>query len=230
MSNKETILVVDDEEDIQDLLEFNLKSEGYKVLKATTGEEGLALAQTRSPDLVLLDLMLPGIQGLDICRILKNDNRTKFIPVLMITAKGEEVDVVRGLEIGADDYITKPFSPSVVSARVKGVLRRIRRGPVDTGSMIRVENILINPGKREVLVGDDRVDLTNTEFKVLHLFARQPGWVFTRDQIVQAVHGDGYPVTDRSVDVQIVGLRKKLNDSGNLIETVRGVGYRFKEL
>lgn len=230
MAQKESVLIVDDEEDIQDLLEFNLTASGFRVLRALTGEEGLAVAQSKNPDLVLLDLMLPGIQGIDICRILKNDIRTKHIPIVMITAKGEEGDVVKGLEIGADDYVTKPFSPSVLIARVKGVMRRMRRGPTETNATIRFENVLINPGKREVFVESAKVDLTNTEFKVLHLFARQPGWVFTRDQIVQAVHGDGYPVTDRSVDVQIVGLRKKLNEAGNLIETVRGVGYRFKEL
>ena len=229
MNSQETILVVDDEEDIQELLEFNLCQEGYKVIRASSGEVGLQLAQTKSPDLILLDLMLPGIGGLDICRILKSDPRTKYLPIVMVTSKGEETDIVKGLELGADDYITKPFSPSVLIARVKGVLRRMKSVPVDTASVVKFDTLILNPNKREVLLDGNKVDLTNSEFKILHLFARQPGWVFTRDQIVNSVHGDDYPVTDRSVDVQIVGLRKKLGASGELIETVRSVGYRMRE-
>lgn len=225
---KENILIVDDEEDILELLRYNLTKEGYQLTCVTSGEEGLKVARSASPDLVVLDLMLPGVDGLDVCKALKNDSKTKHIPVIMLSAKGEEADIVTGLELGADDYLVKPFSPRVLSARVKSVLRRNKGIPEDDTTPIKVEELQINPGRHEVLIKDKLVELTSTEFKVLHFLARQPGWVFTRYQIVDAVHGDDYPVTDRSVDVQIVGLRKKLGKFGKYIETVRGVGYRFK--
>ena len=174
--------------------------------------------------------MLPGIDGLDVCKSLKGDSKTKSIPIIMVTAKGEDADVVSGLELGAEDYVTKPFSPRILSARVKAALRR-QRGPLDDKSAkapITIEELHINPGRHEVLIKDKLIELTNTEFKLLHLLASQPGWVFTRYQIVDNVHGEDYPVTDRSVDVQVVGLRKKLGRYGKCIETVRGVGYRFK--
>lgn len=226
--NKEKILVVDDEEDIQELVKFNLHREGYAVLCAASGEDGLAITRDKKPDLIILDLMLPGVDGLDVCRILKNDPETKRTPIVMLTAKGEEADIVTGLELGADDYITKPFSPRILSARVKGVLRRQKVTPIEQSATLTIEDLTINPGRHEVFVKRDKVELTNTEFKILHLFARQPGLVFTRSQIVDRVHGEDYPVTDRSVDVQIVGLRKKLKSQGESIETVRGVGYRFR--
>lgn len=225
---KENILIVDDEEDILELVRYNLAKEGYQITCVGSGEEGLKFARTASPDLVVLDLMLPGVDGLDVCKALKGDSKTKHIPVIMLSAKGEEADIVTGLELGADDYLVKPFSPRVLSARVKSVLRRNKGVPEDDTSPIKVDELQINPGRHEVLIKGKLVDLTSTEFKVLHFLARQPGWVFTRYQIVDAVHGDDYPVTDRSVDVQIVGLRKKLGKVGAYIETVRGVGYRFK--
>lgn len=225
---KENILIVDDEEDILELLRYNLSKEGYQITCVTSGEEGLSTARTTSPDLVVLDLMLPGVDGLDVCKALKNDAKTKHIPVIMLSAKGEEADIVAGLELGADDYLVKPFSPRVLTARVRSVLRRNRGIPEDDATPIKVDELSINPGRHEVLIKDKLVELTSTEFKVLHFLARQPGWVFTRYQIVDAVHGDDYPVTDRSVDVQIVGLRKKLGKYGKYVETVRGVGYRFK--
>ena len=226
---KETILVVDDEEDILELLEYNLKKDGYTVSCVGTGEDALASVQSLAPDLIVLDLMLPEMDGLEVCRTLKRDPGTALIPILMLTAKGEEADIVAGLELGADDYVTKPFSPRVVLARVRAVLRRKAKVVPDGGSVLRLRGIAINPGRHEVLLKGEPVDLTATEFRLLHFLARRPGWVFTRDQIIDAVRGSDYPVTDRSVDVQVAGLRKKLGEFGELIETVRGVGYRFKE-
>lgn len=227
---KERILVVDDEEDILELVRFNLAREGYDVICTVSGEETLKISGKEHPDLILLDLMLPGMDGLEVARILKNDSSTKEIPIIMLTAKGEEADIVTGLELGADDYVTKPFSPRILLARVRAILRRkLKDGEPSEESVMRIRNLVIHPGRREVLVNGDHVQLTFTEFGILFFLARRPGWVFTRSQIVDAVRGDDYPVTDRSVDVQIVGLRKKLGPAGKFIETVRGVGYRFKE-
>jgi len=226
---KERILVVDDEEDILELVKYNLEKEGYRVTGALSGEEALKKARSNEFDLILLDLMLPGIDGLDVAKSLKNEQHTRDIPLVMLTAKGEEADVVTGLELGADDYVTKPFSPRVLIARVRAALRRRNRKPDDNSAVIQIHDLEIHPGRRSVLADGKPVDLTFTEFQVLYLLARRPGWVFTRSQIVDAVRGSDYPVTDRSVDVQIVGLRKKLESKGNYIETVRGVGYRFKE-
>ena len=226
---KERILAVDDEEDILELVRFNLAREGYSIICTTSGEEALKIAQEEHPALIVLDLMLPGIDGLDVAKALKSGPKTRDIPVIMLTAKGEEADIVTGLELGADDYVTKPFSPRILVARVRAVLRRgVSEVPEDE-SVLKVHNLLIHPGRREVLVNDEQVKLTFTEFGILNYLARRPGWVFTRSQIVDAVRGDDYPVTDRSVDVQIVGLRKKLGPAGKYIETVRGVGYRFRE-
>ena len=226
---KERILVVDDEEDIQELVRYNLTREGYRVAGALTGEEALKKARSEAFDLIVLDLMLPGIDGLEVTRRLKSDRRTAHIPIMMLTAKGEEADIVSVLELGADDYITKPFSPRVLTARVRAALRRENRRFDDDTATISIHELEIHPGRRTVLAGGNPVELTFTEFQVLRVLSRRPGWVFTRGQIVDAVRGDGYPVTDRSVDVQIVGLRKKLGSLGKYIETVRGVGYRFRE-
>lgn len=226
---KEKILVVDDEEDILELIRFNLVREGYKVLCAPSGEEAMNIAQLEIPDLMVLDLMLPGIDGLEVTRVLKNDSRTRDIPIVMVTAKGEEADIVTGLELGADDYITKPFSPRVLVARVRAVLRRQSKEYKEETPVLRIHDMVIHPGRHEVLINGNPVQLTLTEFGILEYLARRPGWVFTRTQIVDAVKGEDYYVTDRSVDVQVVGLRKKLGTAGPYIETVRGVGYRFKE-
>lgn len=226
---KERILVVDDEEDILELVRFNLDREGYRVICTTSGEKALEIAKTEFPDLIVLDLMLPGIDGLESTKLLKNDPGARDIPIVMLTAKGEEADIVTGLELGADDYITKPFSPRILVARVRAVLRRKIKEPMEESSVLRIHELVIHPGRREVLIDGKPVQLTFTEFGILSYLARRPGWVFTRSQIVDAVRGDDYFVTDRSVDVQIVGLRKKLGPAGNYIETVRGVGYRFKE-
>jgi len=226
---KEIILVIEDEEDILELIRYNLSREGYGIIGVTTGEEGLRIAGQKKPDLIILDLMLPGIDGLDVCRQLKEDPHSKEIPIAMVTAKGEESDIVTGLELGAEDYITKPFSPKVLIARIRSILRRRTRQIADEKATISTHGIFIHPGRHEVLVDGEPVPLTSTEFKVLHFLARRPGWVFTRYQIVDGVHGDNYPVTDRSVDVQITGLRKKLGNAGKFIKTVRGVGYKFEE-
>ena len=228
MSN-ERILVVDDEEDILELVRYNLAREGYHVTGALTGEDALNKARSEAFDLIVLDLMLPGIDGLEVAKRLKNSPKTEQVPIVMLSAKGEEADIVTGLELGADDYITKPFSPRIMIARVRTALRRKTSKPQDETAVIHIFELEIHPGRRSVLAAGKPVDLTFTEFQVLYLLARRPGWVFTRSMIVDAVHGDDYPVTDRSVDVQIVGLRKKLGDCGKYIETVRGVGYRMKE-
>jgi len=228
---KEKILVIEDEEDILALVHYNLAREGYQVACATSGEEGLRLVEEQ-PDLVLLDLMLPGIDGLEVCRRLRGSELTAGLPIIMMTAKGEESDVVAGLELGADDYETKPFSPKTLLARVRAVLRRrAKEGEVveESDQLVHGE-LVIHPGRNEVLVAGRPIELTFTEFRVLLFLASRPGWVFTRYQIVNAVRGEDYAVTDRAVDVQIVGLRKKLGACGTLIETVRGVGYRFKDL
>jgi two-component system phosphate regulon response regulator PhoB len=226
---EKSILVVEDEEDIREVVKYNLLKEGYRVETAETGEEGLKSARTGHPDLVLLDLMLPGLDGLEVCRRLRKDPATENIPIIMLTARGEESDIVAGLELGADDYVTKPFSPRVLVARVRAVVRRKSQAAPGGDETVRVHELVINPGRHEVLVAGKPVELSHTEFKVLHLLARRPGWVYTRYQIVDAVHGEDYPVTERSVDVQIVGLRKKLGKAADYIETVRGVGYRFRE-
>jgi len=223
------ILVVEDEDDIQELVRYNLEKEGYKVYCVATGERALKEVQTRKPDLVVLDLMLPGIDGLTVCREIRSMQSVGRTPIIMLTAKGEEADVVAGLEVGADDYVTKPFSPRILLARVRAVLRRRSGDQPDGVDVLRRGPIEIDPARHHVLVNGKPVELTFTEFRVLQFLARRPGVVFTRYQIVDAVRGEDYPVTDRSVDVQIVGLRKKLGSYGSCIETVRGVGYRFKE-
>ncbi len=226
---RKRILVVEDDEDIQELVRFNLAKEGYQITLVESGEEGLESARNDKPDLVVLDLMLPGMDGLDVCRQLKNDPLTQHIPVVMLTAKGEESDIVVGLELGADDYITKPFSPKVLAARLKTVLRRkARERPADQ-SVIQTGDLLVDPQRHIVTVKNKPVDLTATEFRLLHFLARRPGWVFTRQQIVDAVRGPDYAVTERSVDVQLVGLRRKLGSCADCIETIRGIGYRFQE-
>jgi len=228
---KEHILVIEDEEDILALVQYNLLREGCRVSCAISGEDGLEQARADLPDLILLDLMLPGMDGLEVCRRLRQEPATREVPVIMLTAKGEESDIVAGLELGADDYIPKPFSPRVLIARVRTVLRRRKQeaAPADDSGVIRIRELTIHPGRNEVLVDGEEVELTFTEFRVLHLLAARPGWVFTRGQIVDAVRGESYAVTERAVDVQIVGLRRKLGASGKYIETVRGVGYRFKD-
>ncbi len=227
---KKSILVVEDEEDILALLHFNLIKAGYQVDCASCGEDALKQIEARQPDLLLLDLMLPGMDGLDICRQLRQNEATLDLPVIMLTARGEEQDVVQGLELGADDYVTKPFSIKVLLARIQTVLRRrTETGEDDPAAELVQGDLRIHPGRNQVQVAGEPVELTYTEFRVLVALASRPGWVFTRYQIVNAVRGEDYAVTDRAVDVQIAGLRKKLGPCGSYIETVRGVGYRFRD-
>ena len=226
---KEKILVVDDEEDILELVRYNLEREGFQVTCAESGEMAMERTRQEAPELIVLDLMLPGIDGLEVARLLKQDQKTAALPIVMLTAKGEEADIVTGLELGADDYITKPFSPRVLIARIKAVLRRQSQQAEDPDRILNIGKLLIDPRRRSVSTDDKYIDLTYSEFQILFYLAARPGWVFTRSQIVDAVRGENYPVTDRSVDVQIAGLRKKLGQYSAYIETVRGVGYRFKE-
>ncbi len=227
--SRANILVVEDEKDILELVTYNLTREGFHVIGVDSGEKAISSINNTIPDLILLDLMLPGVDGFEVCKYMKNQAETRNIPIVMMTAKGEESDIVTGLELGADDYITKPFSPKILIARVRAVLRRLADEKTDMSSSFTVHDLRIHPGRFEVMYKDQRIELTSTEFRLLHLLARRPGWVFTRYQIVDAIHGDDYPVTDRSVDVQVVGLRRKLGEAGTYIETVRGVGYRFKD-
>ncbi|MFH2055974.1 MAG: response regulator [bacterium] len=224
----ENVLIIEDEEDILELIKHTVAKEGYQVAAAMSGEKGLELARGNLPDLIVLDLMLPGLSGIDVCRLLKNDPKTQQLPIIILSAKGEESDIVTGLEIGADDYLTKPFSPRVLVARIRTVLRR-KTQPRTGLETVKVHDVVIHPGRHEVLVKNKRIDLTPTQFRVLHFLASRPGWVFTRYQIVDGIREEETVVTDRSIDVQIVGLRKRLGSAGKYIETVRGVGYRFQE-
>lgn len=227
---RETILIVDDEEDIIELIKYNLKSEGYTILTAMTGEEAIKIAKNSQPDLLVLDLMLPGIDGLEVTRHLKKEEMTMDIPIVMVTAKGEESDIVTGLELGANDYISKPFSPKELVARIRAILRRRQKTTPGDPPRIRQEgDMMIDRARHIVTIEGQMVDLTLSEFDLLSFLADKKGWVFTRGQIVDAIRGENYAVTERSVDVIIVGLRKKLKQYAAHIETVRGVGYRFKE-
>lgn len=225
----EHVLVVDDEEDILELMRYVLTKHGYQVSMVSSGEDALAKMRVVKPDLLLLDLMLPGIDGLDVCKIAKNDRQLAEIPIIMITAKGEEADVVSGLELGADDYITKPFSPRVLLARIRAVLRKGTLKPHDLNGSIKIGEIVIDTERHTVIIAGSPVEMTHTEFRVLHFLASRPGRVYTRYQIIDGIRGEEYIVTDRSVDVQIAGLRKKMDKCANYIETVRGVGYRMKD-
>ncbi|MDG1992152.1 MAG: response regulator [Pirellulales bacterium] len=226
---RHNILVVDDEEDLLELVRYTLAKEGHSITCVDTGEKAVDSVRQRLPDLIVLDLMLPGIDGLEVCRRLKRDSKTREVPIIMLTAKSEERDVIIGLDGGADDYVTKPFSPRVLLARVKSLMRRKDaelRAQHDT--TIQIRELVIHPGRHEVTLQGEPIKLTYTEFALLQFLAKRPGWAYTRSQIVDAVKGEDYPVTERSVDVQVAGLRKKLGDFGGNIETVRGVGYRFR--
>ncbi len=225
----DTALIIEDDEDIAVLEDYNLRKEGFSTFAAKSAEEGLGILKKVNPSVIVLDLMLPGMDGLTFCKTIRANSQYAGIPVIIVTAKGSENDVVKGLELGADDYITKPFSTKILVARVKALLRRKQQGPANPNEVITIDTILIDPGKHMVVVDNEKIKLTPMEFDVLHFLARHKGWVFTRYQIVDSIHGEDYSVTDRSVDVCITGLRKKLGESSELIETVRGVGYRFKE-
>lgn len=220
------IYIIEDDQNILELIRFNLHLANYQTESFSAGDTGLERCFQNPPDLILLDVMLPGISGFDICKRLRENPKTKNIPVLMLTARSEEIDVVRGLELGADDYMTKPFSPNILLARVKNLLRR---GHQEEEGLLEKSGIELHAGRCEVKVEGHRVDLTPTEFEILRLLMKRPGWVFSRSQIVEAIRGENFSVTDRTIDFQMVGLRKKLGDKSQLVETVRGVGYRFHE-
>jgi len=231
---KPAVLVVEDEADIRGMICYHLVKEGYQVSSVASGEEALALLQSSRFDVVLLDLMLPGVDGLTVCKELKGYAKTQSTAIIMITAKRAETDVIVGLKLGADDYVTKPFSPKVLVARVQAVLRRLERHgsraiDVDaSGQQITIHDLLIDPGQHRVYQSGVPIELSHTEFRLLTLLAGRPGWVFTRQEILNGLYGKRHAVSDRAVDVQIVGLRKKLGASGQHIRTVRGVGYRFE--
>jgi len=227
---KTKILVIEDEADILEVIQYNLTREGYKVIPCRDGEQGLSRARTDAPNLVLLDLMLPGLDGLEVCKAMKQDPVTRNVPVIMVTAKGEESDIILGLGLGADDYLTKPFSPKELVARIKVVLRR---GPLreESGGGERIVRgaLTVDMGRHEVRVNDRLVTLTPTEMRLLHFLATHPGRVFSRAHLLSRVIGEDAVVTDRNIDVHVRAVRQKLAERRDMIETVRGVGYRFKE-
>jgi len=226
MANKK-ILIVEDEENIGELIEFNVRKNGYDSARTDSAENALKLLERSEFDLILLDLMLTGMDGMDFCKIFRSSPNYKQIPIIMLTARSEDADIVSGLEYGANDYITKPFSPRVLMARIKARLRD-DVGSQSAGEMVLSRNgIVLNSEFHEVKIDGVQVELTANEFLLLRLFLKNPGKVFSRDAIITSVHGDGYPVTDRAVDVAVVGLRKKIGEKSSLIETVRGVGYKF---
>ena len=226
---RQLILLIEDDEDIRELLVYNLEKNDYATEAVETGEDGLASALRRNPDLILLDLMLPGMDGLSVCRQLKAGKATHDIPIIIISAKGEEADIITGLELGADDYLAKPFSPNILLSRVRAVLRRIGQTLPDETAILKAHDLVIDPKKFKAMLAGETLDLTASEFRILYYLASHQGWVFTRYQIMDAIRGEGYVVTERAIDVQIAGLRKKLGDHSGYIETVRGVGYRFLE-
>jgi two-component system phosphate regulon response regulator PhoB len=226
---RDTILIIEDDPDIVELLQYNLEREGYAVLTASNGEVGLQDAQTRRPGLVLLDLMLPAMDGLDVCRQLKQREETREIPLIMVTAKGEEADVVSGLELGADDYISKPFSPREVVARVRAVLRRGQARGARKKTRIELGDVTLDLERFEVCVRGEVVPFTRAEFRLLWALMSSPGRVFTRDDLVERLTDGEAVILDRNVDVHVSAIRKKLGDEAALIGTVRGVGYKFKD-
>ena len=220
--------MIEDESDILELMDYNLTRAGYEVFGIENGEEGLQCVLQETPDLVLLDLMLPGLDGLEVCRRLKMEPSTRGIPIIMVSARGEESDVVLGLGLGADDYVTKPFSPQELVARVGAVLRR-GATQSDEAARIEREGIVVDPSRHEVRVDGETVVFTATELRLLHYLASHPGRVFTRDQLLDRTVGDNAVVLDRNIDVHVRAIRKKLGERRDVIETIRGVGYRFKD-
>ncbi|MDC0067203.1 response regulator [Gammaproteobacteria bacterium] len=227
--NRNKIVVIEDEPDILEIVSYNLKREGYSVVGVDRGDAALNIIRNESPNLIILDLMLPGMDGLSICQQMKSDPILRDIPIIIVSAKGEESDIVIGLELGADDYLAKPFSPRELLARVKVVLRR---GPVadeQSKQRIVIQGLVIDVARHEVKISGEIKDLTATEFKILHQLASQPGRAFTREQLLNRVVGHGVVVVDRNIDVHIRAVRRKLGDYSSLIQTIRGVGYRLAD-
>jgi len=225
--SKSVILIIEDDPAIQELLFHTMSKEGWRLLQAKTGEEGLKILKTENVSCILLDIMLPGMDGLKALKKIKDTDRCKNTPVIMTTAKGEETDIVTGLELGADDYVVKPYSPKVLIARIRAALRR-QEESITPASFWQRGELKLDSARHLALYKGKELDLYATEFALLRHFISNPEIVFSRDQIIAAIHGPDYPVTDRSVDVQILGLRKKLGKAGDMIETIRGIGYRFR--
>lgn len=225
---KESVLIVEDDPDIVELLQYTLEREGYPVLIARDGEKGLSEARRRKPGLIVLDLMLPGLDGLEVCRTLKADDSTRSIPVLMLTARGEESDVVLGLEFGADDYMRKPFSPRELVARIRAVLRR---GQPVTEAKLRIElgGVVLDKERFEVTVDGEVVQFTRSEFRLFWTLARHPGRVYSREDLVERLTDGEAVILDRNIDVHVSSIRKKIGDHGDMIATVRGVGYKIRD-
>ncbi|MBI3864621.1 MAG: response regulator [Planctomycetia bacterium] len=226
--SKPTILIIEDERALVEVLTYNLRKEGFEVVSATDGQDGLRRAQTNLPDLILLDLMLPVIEGLEVCRVLKTGARTRDIPLLILTARSEEVDEIVGFQMGADDYVTKPFKIKPLIQRIKALLRRKKNAAAD-GEIASGGGIEINRTQHRATVNGVELSLTPTEFRLLWAVVRQPGRAFSRHELMEAAMGDDALVLERTIDVHVKSLRQKLGDSAERIETVRGVGYRFRE-
>jgi phosphate regulon transcriptional regulator PhoB len=225
---KGKILIVEDDRDIVEMVEYNLREEGYATVSALNGEDGVNSARKERPDLIILDIMLPVMDGFEVCRALKSDEATARIPIIILSAKSQETDKVVGLELGADDYVTKPFSPRELIARIRAIMRR--GAEQQAGSILEKGDIIIDSAKHKVIVGGEEIQLTTTEFKLLEYMARRPGVVMSRYQILDSVSGDDAVVCDRTVDAHVKSLRRKLGKAKDYIETVRGAGYRFKEM
>ena len=229
MPNRKKIVVVEDEPDILEVIRYNLEREGFEVFTALDGKAGLDVIEQQQPNLILLDLMLPGIDGLEICRRVKANPRLQDVSVIMVSAKGEETDIVIGLGIGADDYVSKPFSPRELLARVNAVLRRSEKEPAESNQRIHCDGLMIDPAKHKVMLADEELKLTATEFRLLYQLANNAGQVFSRDQLLNHALGSDAIVVDRNVDVHIRSIRKKMGDEVQFIETIRGIGYRFRD-
>jgi len=226
--NKDVILIIEDDSDIQELLASSMSREGWKLLQVKTGEDGLKILKSKKVNCILLDIMLPGIDGLKVIKKIKEMEQCVSVPVIMTTAKGEESDIITGLELGADDYVVKPYSPKILIARIRAALRRQEESGNVSLTIFQQGELKLDTERHTAFYGGKQLDLFATEFALLKHFLSNPEIVFSRNQIIAAIHGVDYPVTDRSVDVQILGLRKKLGEAGDMIETIRGVGYRFK--
>ncbi len=221
------IVIIDDEKDIVELISIHLTKSGYKSKGFYDAHTFLSYLTNNLPDLIILDLMLPDIDGLELCKMLKSNSRTTHVPIIMLTAKSEEVDKVLGLELGADDYVTKPFSPRELIARVKAVLRREKREPAH---YIKIgDELLIDMDKYEVFVNDRKINLTTTEFKILKLLSEHKGWVYSREKIMDYLWGEEKAILDRTIDVHIKNLREKLGTAGKYVINVRGIGYKIQE-
>jgi two-component system, OmpR family, alkaline phosphatase synthesis response regulator PhoP len=227
--SKGNVLVIDDERDLIELIRYNFEKEGFRVIGAGDGESGLSMAASENPDLIVIDLMLPGMDGLEVCRKLRSESITSHIPIVMLTAKSSESDRIVGLELGADDYVTKPFSPRELGARVKALLRRSSSFHPQLTTVIRQGDLTIDPASHQVCCGDRKIDLTATEYRLLQFLASRPGFVYSRSALIDGALGSDVTVLERTIDVHIMSLRRKLGECGEWIETIRGFGYKFRE-